>query len=42
MSPSGQQRKSSRGLGMSVVGGRAEVDLITRAAGWVSEVARPP
>jgi hypothetical protein len=37
MSGLGQNRKSSRGLGMSVVGGQAEVDLITRAAGRVSD-----
>ncbi len=39
MSPSGQNRKSSVGLGMSVVGGQAEVDLIAQAAGGVSDAA---
>jgi len=37
----GQQRKSGVGLGMSVVGGQAEVDLITRAAGRVSPQEEP-
>ncbi len=41
MSELGQNRKSSVGLGMSGVGGGAEVDLITCAAGRVSPQEEP-